>query len=104
MLPRLLVAVLLVTPVSALADTPAAPPTVSAKGWAVADGTGRVIAGSHEAEPRPIASTTKIMTAWLVFRLADADPKALDGVVTYSERAAKAIGSSAKLKAGERVS
>jgi D-alanyl-D-alanine carboxypeptidase (penicillin-binding protein 5/6) len=55
------------------------------------------------AETRPIASTSKIMTAWVVLRLASTDPKVLDEVVTYSERAAKTPGSSAGLKAGEKV-
>jgi D-alanyl-D-alanine carboxypeptidase (penicillin-binding protein 5/6) len=80
------------------------PPTVTAKAWAVADGaTGKVLWGGHEADVRPIASTTKIMTAWIVLRIAEADSKALDEIVTFSERAAQTRGSSAKLKAGERV-
>jgi serine-type D-Ala-D-Ala carboxypeptidase (penicillin-binding protein 5/6) len=80
------------------------PPTVTAKAWAVTDGTtGKVLWGSHEAEARPMASTTKIMTAWIVLRMAESDPKALDEVVTVSERAAKTKGSSAKVKAGERL-
>jgi D-alanyl-D-alanine carboxypeptidase (penicillin-binding protein 5/6) len=80
------------------------PPVVSAKAWAVADGaTGKLLWGANEAEPRAIASTTKVMTAWVVLRLADADPKVLDEVVTYSERAAGTRGSSARLHAGERL-
>src|SRR5947209_32900 len=77
-------------------------PIVSAKAWAIADGTtGKILWGDHEAEPRPIASTTKIMTAFIILRLAEAEPKVLDEVVTFSERAARTPGSSAKLKAGE---
>jgi D-alanyl-D-alanine carboxypeptidase (penicillin-binding protein 5/6) len=89
----------------ARADSPpAATPEVSAKAWAIADGaTGKVLWGGHEAEPRPIASTSKIMTAWIVLSVADGDPKALDEIVTFSERAAKTKGSSAKLKAGEKL-
>jgi D-alanyl-D-alanine carboxypeptidase (penicillin-binding protein 5/6) len=80
------------------------PPAVTAKAWAVADGaTGKVLWGGHEADARPMASTTKIMNDWIVLRVADDDPKALDEVVTFSERAAKTKGSSAKLKAGERL-
>jgi D-alanyl-D-alanine carboxypeptidase (penicillin-binding protein 5/6) len=87
------------------ADRLDGPPIVSAKGWAVADGaTGKLLWGDHEAEARPIASTTKIMTAWIVLRLAETDPKVLDEVVTFSERAAKTPGSSSKLRAGERLS
>ena len=50
-----------------------------------------------------MASTSKIMTAWIVLRLAADDPKVLDEVVTYSKRPAKTTGSSAKLLAGETV-
>ena len=50
-----------------------------------------------------MASTSKIMTAHLVLRLAAKDPKVLDEVVTFSERADKTTGSSADVKAGEKV-
>jgi D-alanyl-D-alanine carboxypeptidase len=91
-------------PAKAPADRLDGPPIVSAKAWAVADAaTGRLVGGDHEAEPRPIASTTKIMTALLVLRLAADNPAVLDEVVTYSDRAAHTSGSSAKIKAGERL-
>jgi D-alanyl-D-alanine carboxypeptidase (penicillin-binding protein 5/6) len=80
------------------------PPVVSAKAWIVVDATsGKQIGGDHEAEPRPMASTSKIMTAWIVLRLAADDAKVLDEIVTYSEEAAKTPGSSAKLKTGEKL-
>lgn len=86
------------------ADALNGPPLVTAKSWAVADGkTGKVLWGGAETEARPMASTSKIMTAWIVLRLAAEDAKVLDEVVTYSERAAKTLGSSAKLNAGEKV-
>ena len=44
-----------------------------------------------------------MMTAWVVLRLAADDPKVLDEVVTFSERADKTTGSSAKLNAGEKL-
>ena len=92
-------------PPKASADRLDGPPIVSAAAWAIADGaTGQVVAGAHEAEPRPIASTTKIMTGWLVLRLAENDPKMLDEVMTFSERAAKTPGSSCKLRPGEKLS
>jgi D-alanyl-D-alanine carboxypeptidase len=91
-------------PPRATADRLDGPPHVTARTWAVADGkTGRVLWGSDEAEPRAMASTTKIMTAWLVLRLADDSPKVLDEVVTFSEKAAKTPGSSSKLRAGDRL-
>jgi D-alanyl-D-alanine carboxypeptidase (penicillin-binding protein 5/6) len=84
---------------------PDGPPQVSAKAWAIADGaTGKVLWGFKEAEPRAIASTTKVMTACVVLRLAVDDPKVLDDIVTFSERADATTGSSARLRAGERLS
>ena len=81
------------------------PPIVSARAWAIADGkSGKMLWGHKEAEPLAIASTTKIMTAAIVLRLARDDSKVLDETITFSERAAKTIGSSAKLKLGERIS
>lgn len=86
------------------ADLLDGPPLVSAKAWAIVDGkTGAVLSGSHEAEALPMASTTKIMTAHIVLGLAAADPKILDEVLVFSERAAKTPGSSSKLQAGEKI-
>jgi D-alanyl-D-alanine carboxypeptidase (penicillin-binding protein 5/6) len=80
------------------------PPVVTAKAWTVADGTtGKVLWGDHEAEPRPVASTTKIMTALIVLQLADSRPTVLNETVTFSERASKTPGSSSKLKTGDRL-
>lgn len=91
-------------PPKAPADSLDGPPFVSAKAWVVADGkTGKVLQGASETEARPMASTSKIMTAWVVLGLAAADAKVLDEIVTYSERAAKTTGSSAKLLAGEQL-
>jgi D-alanyl-D-alanine carboxypeptidase (penicillin-binding protein 5/6) len=79
------------------------PPLVSAKAWGIADGkTGKLLWGSQEALPLTMASTTKIMTAWIVLQLAAENPKALDEVVVISERAAKTDGSKAGIRAGEK--
>src|SRR5262245_20018786 len=76
-------------PAKAPADRLDGPPFVTAKSWAVADAkTGQVLWGAQQAESRPCASTTKIMTALVVLDRAAADAKALDEVVTFSERAA----------------
>jgi D-alanyl-D-alanine carboxypeptidase (penicillin-binding protein 5/6) len=92
-------------PKKAAADLLDGPPYVTAKAWAVADGkTGKLVRGFNEAEARPMASTSKIMTAWLVLRLAAADEKVLAETVIFSERADKTTGSSAELNAGEKVS
>jgi D-alanyl-D-alanine carboxypeptidase (penicillin-binding protein 5/6) len=86
------------------ADRPDGPPVVSARGWVIADGrTGAALASADPAEPVAIASTTKIMTAWLVLKLAASDAKVLDETVTFSAKAAATGGTSAKLKAGEKV-
>jgi serine-type D-Ala-D-Ala carboxypeptidase (penicillin-binding protein 5/6) len=88
----------------ASADPLDGPPFVSAKAWVVADGkTGKVLRSDNAAAARPMASTSKIMTAWIVLKLAAEDAKVLDEVVTYSERAFKTTGSSAKLLTGEKV-
>ena len=80
------------------------PPFVTCKAWAVADGkTGLVLRGLNEAEARPMASTTKIMTAWIVFQLAAKEPKVLDEIMTMSERADKTTGSTADIRAGEKL-
>ncbi|HEV8059529.1 MAG TPA: cellulase family glycosylhydrolase [Gemmataceae bacterium] len=90
-----------------LAQAPKAevgPAGVAAKAWVIADGkTGKVLWGFHEAEPRAIASTTKIMTAFLALQLAEKNPAVLDEKITFSERAASIRGSSSKLRAGESL-
>ncbi len=80
------------------------PPIVTAKGWVIADGkTGQMLWGEKADEPLPIASTTKIMTAWIVLQLAAKNPEVLDEIVTVSEVAAKTTGSSAGVKAGDQL-
>lgn len=80
------------------------PPFVTCKAWAIADGTsGKLLAGDHQDEKRDPASTTKMMTAYLVTLLAQQDPKVLEEVVTFSERADWTPGTTAQVRAGERV-
>jgi D-alanyl-D-alanine carboxypeptidase (penicillin-binding protein 5/6) len=81
------------------------PPFVTAKSWVIIDGdSGKFLAGSDEDEKRDPASTTKIMTAYLVTSLAEKDPSVLDEMVTFTERADKTSGSTSDLKAGEKIS
>lgn len=103
---------LAVQPVIALAqggekappDALEGPPFVSAKAWIAVDGDdGTVLGGDNVATARPMASTTKIMTAWIVFELAASDTEVLDQEIVFSERAAKTTGSSAKLSAGDKL-
>jgi D-alanyl-D-alanine carboxypeptidase (penicillin-binding protein 5/6) len=97
----------LVQAVDAGADAPvvaATPDGIAAKAWAIVDGkTGKPLWGFHETEARPIASTTKIMTAWIILQRADKNPKWLDEEIRFSERAAATPGSSCRLKVGERL-
>ncbi len=85
-------------------DSLEGPPFVTCKGWAIIDGkSGEFLAGDHEDQKLEPASTTKIMTAYLVALLAQQDPKVLDEVVIFSERADKTPGSSSEIKAGEEL-
>jgi serine-type D-Ala-D-Ala carboxypeptidase (penicillin-binding protein 5/6) len=98
---------LLLTNVGAGAEAPiipAAPADIAAKAWAILDGkTGKLLWGFHETEARAIASTTKIMTAWIILQRAEKNPKWLDEEIRFSERAAATTGSSCRLKKGERL-
>jgi D-alanyl-D-alanine carboxypeptidase (penicillin-binding protein 5/6) len=86
------------------ADPLDGPPVVTAKSWAVADGkTGALLWGHEAATPRKAASTAKLMCAYVVLQLADADPKVLDETVTFSERADKTTGSTADIRTGESL-
>jgi D-alanyl-D-alanine carboxypeptidase (penicillin-binding protein 5/6) len=77
---------------------------VTCKSWAVGDVATRELAGGHEADVlRDIASTTKIMTAVVVLRQAEQEPGLLDEVLTVSPAADDTPGSTAGVRAGERV-
>ncbi len=79
------------------------PPVVSARAWAIAEGsTGRFLWGAREALELNMASTTKIMTAWVVLRLAERRRGLLDETIVISRRAAQTPGSSAQIRAGDR--
>jgi D-alanyl-D-alanine carboxypeptidase (penicillin-binding protein 5/6) len=86
------------------ADSLDGPPFVTAKAWAIVDGkTGQFLAGGNEDEKRDPASTTKIMTAFLIGGLAEKEPSVLDEVITFSERADNTSGSTSEVKAGEKL-
>jgi serine-type D-Ala-D-Ala carboxypeptidase (penicillin-binding protein 5/6) len=75
------------------------PPTVTARGavlWDPADGV--VLHGVAEDVPRPMASTTKIMTSLLAL-----EAGTLEDVVVVSERAAAIGEASLDLRAGQEV-
>ena len=84
---------------------PLGQPVTTCPAWAIADGeTGKLLWGKNDSVVRDPASTTKIMTAHLVCRLAQDDAKVLEEVITFSERADKTSGSTADLREGEQVS
>ncbi len=86
------------------ADPLVGPPFVTARAWAIADGrSGEVLWGHDEAKPVDIASTTKIMTALVILRLAAKEPGVLDETVTFSKRADQTIGSTSGVQEGERL-
>ncbi len=86
-------------------DRVGGPPLVSAKSWAILEGaTGKCLWGDHERDALAMASTTKIMTGWLVLELARNHPKILEETVVVSAQAAKTGGSTAALQAGDRLS
>ena len=61
--------------------------------------TGQVLYAKHPHQPRPIASTTKIMTALVAIELGN-----LEQVTSVSPQAASVGGSSIYLRAGEKLS
>ena len=79
-------------------------PQVTCKAWAIANAATGEVLWSHNAESRlDFASTTKIMTAFVVLRLAQQDPQVLDEQVVFSTRADSTRGSTAAIRAGERL-
>jgi D-alanyl-D-alanine carboxypeptidase (penicillin-binding protein 5/6) len=80
------------------------PPFVTCKAWAIIDGSsGEFLAGDHQDEKREPASTTKMMTAYLVTLLAEKDPKVLEEIVTFSHDADKTSGSTSDVNEGEKL-
>lgn len=87
------------------ADSIDGPPNVSARGWAIFDGrTGRRLFGNNDAAALPMASTTKIMTAYIVLQEAANNAKVLDEVIAVSAQAARTTGSGARIREGDRIS
>lgn len=90
--------------VKAPADSLTGVPFVTCKAWAIADAdSGKLIAAERPDDPLDIASTTKMMTAFLVLRYAHQHPEVLDEVLTFSARADETIGSTAAIRTGEQL-
>ncbi len=85
-------------------DDPYGPPQVTCSAWTILDGqTGAVVAAERADEPLDFASTTKMMTAYIVLKLAASDPAILNELVTFSQRADDTPGSTAGIRAGEQL-
>src|SRR5437660_10728037 len=64
------------------ADAIDGPPIVSVRAWAILDGrNGRRLFGGNDAAALPMASTTKVMTAYIVLRAAADHARVLDEAV-----------------------
>ena len=87
------------------ADNPQGIPAVTCKAWSIADvSSGRSLWNEQGDTVLDIASTTKIMTAYIVMQQAIQSPTVLDEIVEYSERADKTGGSTAGVRVGEKIS
>lgn len=91
-------------PARGTADSLHGPPFVSCKAWVIFDReTGQMLEGRDADKPLEIASTTKMMTAWLISKWVAEHPEALEERVLFSPRADNTPGSSATIRAGESV-
>lgn len=80
------------------------PPRLSAYGWLLVDSSTGSVLAEHRADQRLApASTTKLMTAYLVFEKLRAGKIHLNDRVVISHFAAKQRGSRLRLRAGEEV-
>ena len=80
-------------------------PFLTCKAWVITDAaTGEVLWGENNNKAIDIASTTKIMTAYLVLKYAKTHPQVLQEVITFTKRADGTPGSTAGVHAGEKIS
>jgi D-alanyl-D-alanine carboxypeptidase (penicillin-binding protein 5/6) len=86
------------------ADALDGPPFVTCRAWAISDAkTGRLLWSQKPDQQLDIASTTKLMTALVILRLAGEHPEVLAEEVVFSQRADRTRGSTAGLAQGERL-
>jgi D-alanyl-D-alanine carboxypeptidase (penicillin-binding protein 5/6) len=79
-------------------------PFVTCKAWIAGDpSTGAIAGGDRQDDPRDIASTTKMMTVFVVLRYLEQHPEAWDQRLTMSQAADDTPGSTAAVRVGERV-
>lgn len=86
------------------ADAVTGIPFVTAKAWCIGDlATGTIKHGDKLNERRDFASTTKLMTAYIILKQAAEKPEILQETVTFSAAADETIGSSAAVRTGEKL-
>lgn len=86
------------------ADDVDGPPILSCRSWIIGNAKDGQIFAEHDAEsPRDFASTTKIMTAYVVLQRAQTEPDLLKEMVTVSALADSTPGSTAHLRVGETL-
>ncbi|MEY4567467.1 MAG: D-alanyl-D-alanine carboxypeptidase DacB precursor, partial [Planctomycetota bacterium] len=86
------------------ADSLEGRPFLSCKSWIITEANNGQIVDSFESDkPLEIASTTKMMTALLVARLAADHPESLDERLEFSTRADETPGSSTTVRKGESL-
>ncbi|MBL8818395.1 MAG: serine hydrolase [Planctomyces sp.] len=86
-------------------DSLEGPPFVTCRAWTIVDAdNGATLFSANASQRLDFASTTKIMTAWLVVQHAILHPEILEERLSMSERADQTIGSTSALHAGESVS
>ncbi|MEO1995593.1 MAG: serine hydrolase, partial [Planctomycetaceae bacterium] len=86
-------------------DGVAGPPFVTCRSWLIADAqSGAVLWSQQPDRILDIASTTKIMTALLVLHHGQQHPDVWNEMVEFSRQADQTRGSTAGIRAGERIS
>ena len=86
------------------ADDLSGPPFVTCKAWAIGEAkSGKLLWGSRAEDSLHMASTTKIMTGYLVAEYAAQYPEVLEETVVFSSRADNTVGSSSGVRAGEEI-
>ena len=86
------------------ADSLEGPPYVTCKAWAIGDGeTGQMLWQEAANQRLDIASTTKIMTAYVILKMAQNNPGLLKDNVVFSTAADKTPGSTSRIRAGESL-
>lgn len=80
------------------------PPQVTCTAWTIVDrSSGEPVAENKSEVPMHFASTTKMMTAYVVLKHAASNPSVLDELITFSKRADDTVGSTAGVRAGETL-